>query len=246
MKKIYTLFVSLLLTAAIAHSQIHLFLQEQEINVKDTKSAAWVFPVARDLDEAIDDLKDYTKDRSDVRMKNDGDNQVIAEKVSIPSIVTKRGDLIGNGFITENYYGIALIFQLGYDISVNSEEYPAEMANFRNYAKAFMAYHYEQSYSRRIEDLEKEIKSQERQKGQNEGKIENMYKRIDTLTKRNAKEDDEAKIASNNSEITTLESDIQELSDTLPQIQNQIDSMQANMDKLKNESNSFQFAIGSI
>lgn len=246
MKKIYLLVVTLFLTAAVSYSQIHLFLQEQEMTLKDTRSAAWVFPVARDLDEALSDLKDFAKDRSDVRMKNDGDNQVIAEKVSIPSIVTKRGDLIGNGFITENYYGMALIFQMGYDISVNSADYPVEMGNFRSYAKAFMAYHYEQSYSRRIEELEKEIKSQERDKSQNEGKIDNMYKRIETLKKRNEKEDDDAKIASNNSEITTLESDIQELSDTLPKIQTQIDTMQANVDKLKNESNSFQSAIGSI
>ena len=60
------------------------------------------FPVARDLDEALDDLREYSKDRSDVKMKKDGENLVIAEKVSIPTFVTKRGDLIGYGYINEN------------------------------------------------------------------------------------------------------------------------------------------------
>ena len=246
MKKSYFILIGTLLLVSSIDAQIHLFLQEQEINLKDAKSSAWVFPVARDLDEALDDLKTYSKDRSDVKMKNAGENLVIAEKVSISTIVTKRGDLIGHGFITENYRGIALIFQLGYDISVNSRDWAVEMGNFRNYSKGFMSYHYEQSYARRVESLEKEIKSLKKQKAQNEGKIAGMNKKIATFNKRIAKETDGAKIETYKSEITTLESDIQELSDTLPRLISQTDILQTNVDKLKNESHAYQAAIGSI
>ena len=159
MKKLYSIIVVVILLAGSAEAQIHLFLQEQEINLKDGKSSAWVFPVVNDLEEAMDDLQEYCKDRSDVKLKKDKENLYMAEKVSIPIIATKRGDLIGYGFITENYYGVALVFQMGYDISVNSIEWAVEMKNFRNYAKAFMSYHYEQHYARGIEALEKEIKS---------------------------------------------------------------------------------------
>ena len=111
-------------------------------------------------------------------MKNGGENLLIAEKVSIPTIATKRGDLIGYGFITENYYGMALVFQLGYDISINSMEWAVEMNNFRSYAKEFMSYHYEQSYSRRIEALEKEIKTP------GKGDQDRMRIRLNSMTKK--------------------------------------------------------------
>ncbi len=246
MKMMYSLLIATLLITPSIEAQIHLFLEEQEINLKDARSSAWVFPVARELDEALGDLRDYTKDRSNVKMKKGGENLVIAEKVSIPAIVTKRGDLIGYGFITDTYYGIALVFQLGYDISVNSIDWTVEMSNFRNYAKEFMSYHYEQSYTRRIESLEKEIKSLERQMNQNEGKIDNYSKKIAALNKRIAKETDNAKIESNKREISTLESDIQELTDANPKLKSQIEMLQANVSKFKDESNSYQAAIGSI
>jgi len=246
MKNLYTTIIAVILLTGSADAQIHLFLQEQEINLKDGRSSAWVIPVARDLEEALDDLKKYSKDRSDVKMKKGGENLVIAEKVSIPTIVTKRGDLIGYGFITDNYYGIALVFQLGYDISVNSTEWAVEMNNFRNYAREFMSYHYEQSYSRRIQALEKEIKALEKQTTQNENKINSMGKKIVNLNGKIAKESDDAKIGTFRSDITTLESDIQGLSDTLPRLKSQIETLQGNVDKLKNESHTFQTTIGSI
>ncbi|MEN8229633.1 MAG: hypothetical protein ABFS38_15845 [Bacteroidota bacterium] len=246
MKKLYSTIIAVILLAASADAQIHLFLEEQEINLKDGKSSAWVFPVTRDLDEALNDLKEYSKDRSDVKMKKGGDNLVIAEKVSISTIATKRGDLIGYGFITDSYYAVAMVFQLGYDISVNSKEWAVEMNNFRNYAKEFMSYHYEQTYARRIKVLEKEIKSLEKQTEQNGKKINSMNKKINNLTVKISKEEDEAKSETYKGEITTLESDIQVLSDALPQLKSQIEALQGNADKLKSESHTFQTTIGSI
>ena len=216
------------------------------IDLKDGKSSAWVLPVARDLDEALDDLKEYCKDRSDVRLRNGGENLLIAEKVSIPTIATKRGDLVGYGFITENYYGLALAFQLGYDISINSTEWAVEMNNFRSYAKEFMSYHYEQSYARRIESLEKEIKDLEKDVRQNENKIDNNNRKISNLNVRILKEDYDVKIESFKSEITTLEADNQVLFDILPNLMSQIETLLENLDRLKLESNTYQTTIGSI
>ncbi|RLD24190.1 MAG: hypothetical protein DRI70_08505, partial [Bacteroidetes bacterium] len=94
MKKLYSVYIVAILIFPSLDAQIHLFLEEQEVNLKDARSSAWVFPVARDLDEALDDLREYSKDRSDVKMKKDGENLVIAEKVYIASNVTKRGNLV--------------------------------------------------------------------------------------------------------------------------------------------------------
>ena len=246
MKKLYAIIVAVILLAGSVDAQDHLFLQEQEINLKDGKSSAWVFPVVHDLDEALEDLQEYCKDRSDVKLKKGKENLYIAEEVSIPAIATKRGDLIGQGFITENYYGIALVFQMGYDISVNSVEWAVEMNNFRSYARAFMSYHYEQHYARRIDALEKEIKSLEKDTKQSVNKINSMNKKIGNLNEKIAKETDDVKKETFNSEIATLESDIQVLSDALPKLKSQIETLQGNVNKLQSESNTFQTTIGSI
>ncbi len=246
MKKFCSILIISGLMSCAVQGQIHLFLEEQEVDLKDATSAAWVFPVVRDLDEALNDLKDYCKERSNIKMKKAGDNMLIAEKVSLPSIATKRGDLIGYGFITENYYAIALVFQMGYDIAVNSQEWEVEMKSFRNYAREFMSYHYDHAYARKVEALEKEIKSLEKEINQHENKIAGMTKKIENLNKKSGKETDETKIALYQNEITTLEADIQVLTEAIPGMQSQVDNHQNQVDQLRSEVHAYLGTIGTL
>jgi prefoldin subunit 5 len=246
MKKILFILTAGIMFTGSLQAQIHLFIEEQEVNLSDGKSSAWVFPVTGTVEEALDDLKDYCKDRSDVKMKKGGDNLIIAEKVSLPIIATKRGDLIGFCYITEQYYTMALIFQLGYDISVNSREWTSEMQNFRNYTKAFMSYHYEQSYARRVKVLEKELKAVEKEKGQNENKINNLTNKINNLSKKIGKETETTKIEGYESEINTHEADIRQLMDTLPGLESKIADLKAQINENKTESNTYQSTIGAF
>jgi hypothetical protein len=234
------------LLAFTANAQIQLFLQEQEIVFDEANLSAWVFPVARDFDEALDDLDRYCKDRSDIRMKKGGDNQVIAEKISIPSIASKRGDLIGQCFPTESYNAMAILFRLGYDISLNQDDWTKEMNNLRIYAKDFMSYHYDQSYARRIDAVDKEIRSLERDVNQNERKIRSLDRKIEGEQKNLEEETDSAKLGEIRGEIATLNSDRQELQDNLPRLRLEIEQLQGNVEKLRNESIAFQNAIGPL
>jgi len=246
MKKIYLLLAIAILGFTTLHSQIHLFLEEQTIELEDFRSSAWVFPVAHDLELAMGDLQDYCKDRSDVKLKKDGDNIMKGEKVSIPTIATKRGDLIGYGFITETYYGVAMIFQLGYDISLNSVDYEPEMQNFRSYAKAFMSYHYEKSFGRRVEAVEDQIIDLEKDKKQAVNKIESMEKKITNLNKKIAKETDESKIEVFNAEITANEAGISEQKVSVESLTEQIDALIVDLEGIKEELHKFQNNIASF
>ena len=246
MKKICTLLVPMVLVAFSAGAQTHLFLEEQTVQLEDGRSDAWVMPVINNLDEALGDLDKYCRDRSDVKMKKGGDNLLIAEKVSIPAISTMRGDLIGYGFITPNYYAIALVFQMGYDISLNSRAWEEEMANFRTYARQFMSYHYEQAYARRIDAIDNEMKDVEKEKGQNEKQIENLSKKIENNNKKIEKETDELKIGDYRTEITTLESDIENLSNTLPGLTSRLGELQKTRDNLNTEAHTYLGTIGSL
>jgi len=95
MKKEFTLAITILLIMPALRGQMHLFLEEQEIDYDDSKLTAWVMPVTNNLEEALKDLDDYIKDRSDIRMKKDGKDILIAERVLLPAIAKKHGDLIG-------------------------------------------------------------------------------------------------------------------------------------------------------
>lgn len=246
MKKYDYLLIVLFSLALSVQGQSHLFLEEQEVDLEDTRSSAWVFPIYRDVEAALDDLKDYCKERSDVKMKKGGDNVLIGEKVRIPSIADKRGDLIGHAYITDNYYGMALVFQLGYDISVSSAEWEPEMKNFRNYAKEFMAYHYERSFSRKIKDLEKDIKDLEKDIKQTENKIDNSNKKIDNFNKKIGKEENQEKIDEFKTEIAALQAEINTLSSTLPPLNSQVTELRETMNKIKTESHTYLSTIGTI
>jgi valyl-tRNA synthetase len=246
MKKTFVVLMITLLISSGIRAQVQLFLEEQEIVFDDTKLQGWVMPVVNNLEEALKDLDDYVKDRSDVRMKKGGENIIIAEKVSLPAIATKRGDLIGYGYITNSYYAVAVIFRLGYDISLNSKDYEQEMEHFHTYARQFMSYHYEHAYERRIEAVDKEIKDVEKETEKNEKQIENANKKIENNNKRIEKETDEQKIAEYKTEIATLEADIESLTNTLPGLDATLEDLNTRKDKLNTEAHTYLGTIGTL
>ena len=246
MKKIYAFLLIASMGVISVQAQIHLFLEEQIIDLEDSRSSAWVFPVAHDLELALEDLQDYCKDRSDIKLKKEGDNILMAEKASIPTIATKRGDLVGKGFITETYYGVALVFQMGYDISLNSVDYAPEMKNFRNYAKEFMSYHYEKSFTRRVVAVEELISDLEKEEGQGENKIGTATKRIQSLNKKVAKESDESKVSQYRAEIEANESEITIISGQNAKLKEQTDQLKGDLAKIKEELNKFQANIAAF
>lgn len=246
MKKITLLLLAVMILTVSGYAQTHLFLEEREVTLPEGKITAWVFPVTRDVEEALDDLKDYCKDRSDLKLKKDGDNMLIAEEWSLPTISAKRGDFIGYCYITDQYYAMAIAFKLGYDISLNSEDWTSEMENLRNYSKSFMAYHYEQSYARRIKILEKDLKDLEKERDQNEGKINNLTNKVNNLSKKIAKETETLKIEEYEADINTIEADIRTLMDTLPGLESNISETNKQLTQNKTESNAFQGIIGGL
>ena len=246
MKKTLILLLAGVLFSGSLLAQIHLFLEEQEFNYSDGKVNGWVFPATGSQEEVLDDMKEYLKDRSDIKLKKDGDNLLVAEKVSLPAIITKRGDLIGYSHITEQYYSMAIAFKLGYDISLSTTEWPKEMENLKHYVKSFMIFHYEQVYARRIKELEKDLKEVEKDRDQAENKISSLTKKVNNNSKKIGKETETEKINEYEAEINTLEADMKSLMDTLPGLQAKIDQLNKQIDQNKTESNTYLSAIAAF
>jgi len=227
-------------------AQVNLFLQEEVVQLPDGKVSAWVFPIPGTQDEVLDDMKEYGKDRSDIRMKKEDDDLYIAEEVSLPSISIRRGDLIAYFFETDNYKALAIAFRLGYDISLDSDMWPDEMNHLHDYARAFMAFHYEQSYARRIEELEKELKDVEKDRKQTEKEVNNLNDKVAGLGKKIGNETDTEKINELEADINELEADIRELMDTLPALGTKIEELNQELNRLRAESHEHQGTIGSL
>ena len=246
MKKMTLFVLARMLAFATLSAQIHLFLEEQEVILEDGKATGWVFPAAGTQDEVLEDMKEYLKDRSDLKLKKGGDNTLIAEKVSLPAVTTLRGDLIGTCIITEQYYSVAVVFKLGYDISLNSKDWQKEMESLRNYVKAFMAFHYEAVYARRIKDLEKELNDVEKDRKQTESKMASMTNKMNNLSKKIGNETETEKINSLQAEINTIEADLKALMDTLPGLDEQIAGLNKRLDQNRKESNAYLSTINGF
>ena len=246
MRRFLLFLISFLLFSGSLFSQAHLFLEEQELTLADGKVMAWVFPATASQEETLDDLKEYLKGRSDVKLKKDGDDMLIAEKVSLPAITVKRGDLIGLCRITEQYYSMAVIVKLGYDVSLSTSEWPEEMENLRHYTKAYMAFHYEQVYARRIKDIEKLVKDSEKVLDQAEGKVRSFSNKISSNHKKIAKETDEAKIGVLEAENNTLEGDQKRVADTLPAMVAELDAFRTAIEENKTELNTYLATIATF
>lgn len=246
MKKLHPFLLISLFFSASLFGQQHLFLGEEELNLKDGKFTGWVFPATASQEITLDDFKSYLKGRSDLKLKKDGDDLLIAEKVSMPAISTKRGDLIAYCRITEQFYSMAIIFKLGYDISLSTENYPVEMESMRHYVKEFMSFHYEQEYGRRIEELEKQLKDIVKVRDQTEKKVGNLNGKISNNHKKIAKETDEGKIGEIEAENNSLQTEVDTLANTLPEMQSKIDGLKLEIDENKTEVNSFLSTIVSL
>ena len=246
MKKTLILLLAAALFSATLNAQQHLFLEEQELTLADGKVKAWVFPATGSQEETLEDFKDYLKERSDLKLKKEGDEMLIAEKVSLPAITTKRADLIGICTVKEQYYSMAIVIKLGYDISLSTAEWPSEMENFKHYVKAFMVYHYEQVYAQRIKDLEKKVKDSEKVLGQTEGNIENLDGKIGSNNKKISKETDAGKIGELEAENKTLEGEKTVLSNTLPDMVSQIDDLKTEIEENKTELNTYLSTISTF
>ena len=244
-KTLLVLLISMVISISL-NAQNLLFILEDDVTLEDGKLTAWIIPISEDFDVLLNSFGDYCKERSDIKMKNAGDNLIIAEEVSISNISTNRGDLICQGFYTDSCKALAIAFRLGYDLSLNMKDWPIEMGNLKTYTKEFMSYYYSKSYSDRIEEIEKEIKTIEKEMSSNENQIKSLGKKVASLDDKINKETDATKVEELTGEKKTLQAEIDQTSEMQPRLRSNIEELTSKIEKLKNESLQLQNSIGSL
>ena len=108
------------------------------------------------------------------------------------------------------------------------------------------SYHYERSYSERIETAEKEIKTLSKELSRDEKQVKRLEKKIERIDKKIAGATDALKIQELEAEMVTLSSDKQRLIETLPQLRSRLELLKGDVNNLKNQSLTIQSAIISL
>mgnify|MGYP001828695441 CR=1 FL=1 len=238
MRKFYLLICTILI-ATCGHSQ-SVFLLEKAMPTQEASSAnVLLFSICKDLEAAEKSFDDFIKDRYDLKVKNNNKYSQIAEKVSIPALSPYRGDLICYFNHTDTGNTASIGFAMGYDIYLNSEDNPEGMANFRNMVKNFMTHHFQEYYQETLDDLEKQLKSANKEVNKRETNITRLKKDDVNLGKKILKEDDPAKKQKLEAEKLEANHKADLLYNELPPYRQQINELDLKIQSVREELNDY-------
>ncbi|TAE72724.1 MAG: hypothetical protein EAZ85_09045 [Bacteroidetes bacterium] len=230
MKKI--LFAAILLVAnSFTNYAQNTVVQESTFPFGKENYTAWVGAV-EDGELAKDAYEKYVEKKLGLKTKRgDGKHVVISEKISFAQVSSnKRGDLL---FFYEekddNKNGkldVAMAYTFGYDIVVNSKDYPEEMKKLETIMKNYLLFYYEEAYNKQIKGLEGKIKDLNRDIEKNKSKAKGLEKDNDKLAKKvgKAKAEDKMKLEQ---EKVNNQAEIQRLNDSNGLIEKQINQVQS-------------------
>jgi len=228
------------------YSQNLFLLEDETTTEKDRNVNVLIIKTTDDFDEAINNYKKFAKDEYDLKVKKENNNYYIIEEVDIPQFSVKRGDLKTYLYHTDTVNILAFSFLLGYDISINSQDYPQEMANFKKFVIGYMEYHYEQYYAERIKELNKSLDKSQKELSKMEKEVSSTKKKIESLEKKAEKETDEAKNRQIQSERTSLENETEQLLGELPGLRDNVSEYEKAVFELKTEMNAYLQAIAKL
>jgi hypothetical protein len=183
MKTLLSLF-SVIITGSVFGQ--NLTVTHSKITVSDITADVWSANLNDDMSFYEETFEDFTKQEFGSKSRNDGKNEEILEKVSIPQVTDKRGDLRLT-FYTEgdrNKMGLSLL--LGYDVWINPDEYPREMDRLRQFTRDYLRFHYVHYYNdiidediKLIDDYEKSIEKSEKSIGTLNNQIARNQERLE-------------------------------------------------------------------
>ncbi len=232
----------LALTVQFSHAQ---FLQpvEKKMDVGEKVTPAWVLAVEEPEDELRESIIDYTKDELGVKLKKGRNGLLIAKEAKVPSITSYTGDLKVLLSQVQGQTQVAVAFMPGYDISLNSDDYPDEMERLRNFARSMVKYHMVNELQVTIKDDEKRLKDLERDLKKNERE----YRKLDKSTTRmqrkinSDKTDENEKFDLGNDQeaaedrMNTLLAEKDELDDEIAKMNEKIQVSQEDINYIENQ-----------
>ena len=213
-----------------------LTLIHREIAVTDVKVDSWAATLNDDKSFYEATFEDFTKNEFGTKSKNNGKDEELLEKVSIPQVTDKRGDLRLTFFVEGTQTKLGLSLMLGYDVWINPNDYLEEMEKLKHLARDYLRFHYTEYYNsiidkdmdlinshkKTIEKSKKSIGNMSSQIAKNETKLSNetSASRRSNLEKKN--QENSGDIARLEEEIPLLEGKIDSLDEHILQMKEQL------------------------
>lgn len=174
-----------LLFAGTLHAQlIDQQVREETMLIDGISTTVQKARVVGQVDEFRSLWRDFLKDEFGIKTSRKGD-VIIAEEVVVNRITDRRGDLILFMYPQEKEVNFNIAFRLGYDVYLNSDEFPEEATNLRDFAVYFINYyyyHYLEDYikmqEKNLGNLQKELKTAVKTIQKSEKSVEKMEKKL--------------------------------------------------------------------
>ena len=243
MKKLIIALVLSLPTLATAQD---IFIIEDMIPTKDASVNAYIIGIRGEFGDAIDEYKSFVKTGYEYKVEKENKTTYIVEAVDLPHISVKRGDLKTYLIHTDSMNLLAFSFLLGYDVFLTSKEQPEEMAQFRKFVIEFMDYHYKSYFTRVIKKESKGLESTKKDLSQNENKIASLKKKVISLAKKEANEEDATKKVGINADKKLTENEIVVLEEEVAAARLEVIRKEKDIYKLKAELNKYHLDITSL
>lgn len=233
MKKLilFTLLVMLCIGGVVAQS---LAPYQKQISMEKINVEAWAASIEKGTE---DDLKsafnDYMKKNFKLRTKKNGRHSLVVPEATLPQVITRRGDLHVQFSNDTGRLEMAIAFMMGYDIYLNSREYPQEMERFKDFFVNFLYNYYKDYYEKMIRAKEKVLKDLRSQIATNEKKVKSLQRDIEKTEKRIAKETDLLKKTELENKNVVARRQIDALNEMNANNNKQINSIEAEISQIK-------------
>lgn len=206
--------------ATFANAQTSLLnFTETDILIEGVSTHVITTVLKGEMDDVSKAFDRFAKEQLDVKLKTKGD-YLLAKKVTINQITDLRGDLIAYTYNDDNLVSLNVAFGVGYDVYLNSENYPKEFENMIGLVEYFDFNYYNDFLPRFIKDktkglamLEKEHKKATKQVAKSNKVIEKSAsvikkseKKIEALKAMESTDATNAKILKYEAKITEADS----------------------------------------
>lgn len=126
----------------------------------------------------------FIKSQLDKNMKED-DGVLTLKETVINQITDKRGDLMVYIYNQDNLVSLNVAYKLGYDVYLNSRQYPDEYKKLEEFINQFIYYYYNDYFPTYIKDGSKDLKVLSKEKSNSEKSIKKAKKKNKKLAKKN-------------------------------------------------------------
>jgi len=158
MKLLITL---LLLFSGLAQAQRLIVEQRTVKNEEGNDQNSWTARLDQDMSTCMDSYENFMKEKFRAKVDKRGKNMLVAEKIQLPELTNLRLDQ-RTLFTTEaSGTAVSFMFSLGYDVHFGLDSYPDKFEKAEDFVKAFVRYHYESAYAKRMKEIEEKIKSKQ-------------------------------------------------------------------------------------